>query len=120
MESKLGIEEVKQVLDLALAGVSVGASAMKDGHLGVEDLGYLMQLVPVVGPAVAGASKVPAELADLSEEEAAEVVAYVMAKLAIDNAKAVLVIEKALKTAVSVYELAKAIKSEAPAPVPAA
>ena len=106
-------------MDLALAGVSVGVSASKDGKIGVEDFGYLMALVPVVGPAIEGIDKVPAELADLDESEAAEVIAHVMGKLAVDDAKAIAIIGKSLKAIAAVYELVKAVKSEAPAPVAA-
>lgn len=110
MEQK-GTKELKELLDLALTGVEVGVAAQKDGHIGVEDLGLLLKLVPTIQPALDGIGEIPAELADLSTEEAADVVAHVMAKLVIDDAKARLVIEKALKAIVANYELIKAVKA---------
>lgn len=110
MEQK-GTKELKELLDLALTGVEIAVDAGKDGHVGVEDLGLLLKLAPVVQPAIEGVGEIPAELADLSTEEAADVVAHVMAKLAIDHAKARLVIEKALKALVANYELIKAVKA---------
>ena len=110
METK-GTKELKELLDLVLTGVEIAVDASKDGHVGVEDLGLLLKLAPVVQPAIDGIGEIPAELADLSAEEAADVVAYVMGKLAIDDAKARLVIEKALEVLISTYELIKAVKA---------
>lgn len=119
MTEAKGTKELKELVDLALTGVEVGVKASADGKVDVQDLGLLLTLVPTVGPAIDGIGEIPGELADLSTEEAAELVAHVMAKLAVDDAKAREVIEKALKAAAAVYALVKAIKAPAPAPVAA-
>lgn len=106
-----GTKELKELLDLALAGVEVGVKISADKKVDITDLGHLLILVPKVEPAFAGVGEVPSELADLSTEEAAEVVTHVMAKLMIEDAKAKLVVEKALKALVANYELVKAVKA---------
>lgn len=108
---KMGIQETKDCIDLGLAMIECAVQAKKDGKIGVEDAALLLQVIPKVGPAIEGASKVPSELADLESSEAAELVAHVMGKLAIDDAKAKEVIEKSLKAAVSIYDLVKAVKA---------
>jgi hypothetical protein len=75
------------------------------------DLGLLMQLVPVIGPAVESIGEVIPEAKDLSEAEAAELTAYIVAKLVIEDAKARLILEKALGLAVAGFGLYKAVKA---------
>lgn len=104
-----GTKNTKEVLALVLAGLRVGVAAMKDGKLSFDDLIELKELIPVVGPAISDIGEVPSEIGDLSTEEAADCVAYVMAELAIDDAKAKAVVTAGLKVAVAGYELYKAV-----------
>jgi hypothetical protein len=106
-----GTKNLIEVVDLALGLLEAGTGAMKDGKLGIDDLLQLKSLVTVVGPAIGDVGEVPGELADLTTEEAAEVVGHVMLKLAIDDAKARAVVAASLKLAVAGYELFKAVKS---------
>src|SRR5690606_14394263 len=93
MSEAHGTKELKELLDLILKGVEVGVLASKDGKVDAQDLGLLLTLVPHIQPAVDGVGMIPAELGDLSAEEAAEVIAHVMARLSVDNAKAVAIVE---------------------------
>jgi hypothetical protein len=63
-----------------------------------------------VGPALDGSGQIPAELKDLSADEAAQVIAHVGAKLGLENSKAMHIAEAALKVAASSYSLVKAIQ----------
>lgn len=119
MSEKKSVKELQEMLDLALMGVEVGVKASADGKVDLSDLALLIPLVGAVSPAIDGVGEIPGELADLSAEEAGELVAHVMAKLAVEDAHAREVAEKGLKAAVAVYELVKAVKS-APAPAPEA
>lgn len=119
MTEQKGIEGLKKVVDLGLTLVDIGTSAMKDGKIDAADLGQLMKLVPVIEPAVSNFGEVIPELKDLSTDEAIELVAYVSGKLMIENAKARLIVEKALKAAVAAFELVKAITAPVPAPAAA-
>jgi hypothetical protein len=124
MSEKKGVKELKEMIDLALAGVDVGIKASADGKVDVQDLSLLLSLIPLAGPAIDGVGEIPAELSDLSADEAAEVVAHIMAKLSLGNGKAIRVAEKALKAALAVYMLVQEVKApeevaapvEAPAP----
>lgn len=110
MEEQKSVKELKECLDLVLAGLEIGVKASADGKVDAQDLGHLLMLVPTIGPAMEGIGEIPAELADLSEAEAAELIAHVMAKLAVEDEKARLVIGKGLKVLVAGYDLVKAIK----------
>jgi len=112
----LGIGNLKSELDLGLAIVSMMKQAKADGKVDAADLGLLLQLIPVVGPAAGGLSQVVPELKDLSEAEGIELVVYVMNKLTVEDEKARLIVEKGLKWAVASSELGKAITFEPAAP----
>lgn len=107
----LGTTELKELLTLVLDGVAVGVDAAKDGKIDFADVPLVFRLIPDLGPAFSNVGQVPAELADLTQEEAADVVAFVMSKLALDDAKARAVIVAALKTLASGYELVQALRA---------
>jgi len=114
--TKLGVKETKELIDLMVTGVSVYDGAMADGKLGLEDLAQLFKLAPVLQPALDGVDKVIPELMDLDSEEGAEVVTYVVTKLAVQDPKARAIITAAFKSAVGLLELYRAVKmTEAPA-----
>lgn len=100
-----GIKETKEVLDLILTGVNIGVSVAADGKISVEDGALLMQLFPVVGPALSDISLVPQELGELSAEESAELIAHVGGKLTIGDAHVAAVINKSLKLVHAGFEL---------------
>lgn len=106
----MDVKNLKEVIDLALTGVEVVVKAKQDGKLDAADLGLLIQLVPAVGPAIDGIGEIPAELKDLDSAEAQELVAHVMAKLVIDDPKAVAIINASLKLVVGGLDLYKALQ----------
>ena len=111
MTEKKSAKELTDLVDLLLGLVSVGLQAEQDGKIDFQDLALLMQIVPLFAPAFDGVKEIPAELADLSLEEGEILVAHVMATLVISDVHAKAVIEKALKTAVAVYDLVKALQA---------
>lgn len=111
MSAKVGIENLKAVVDLGLAVVEAGVKISADGKVDAQDLGAVVAVIPAIPPAIAAGGQIPAELSDLDSEEAAELAAHVMAKLAVDDAKARAVIEASLKVAVAVVGLVKAVKA---------
>lgn len=106
-----GVKELIELLDLLLDAHSVVKQALSDGKVGLGDAALLFKLVPQIGPAVSGLSEVPAEVKDLTAAEAGQVVAHVMAKLAVEDAKARAIIAASLKVVVDGVELAKAISA---------
>lgn len=98
------------LLGLVIDGLNIGVAVAKEGKVSVADLPKLMTLIPDLEPAFADIGDVPTELSQLDEQTAADVVAFVMQKLQIADAHATAVANAALKAAVSVFELVKAIK----------
>jgi len=107
--TKLGLKETTEVCDLIVDMVKVGIEIGKDGKVSVEDVTTLFRLIPVVGPAFDNLKAIPEELKDMDPSEAAELVAHVATRLALENEKAQVITEKSLKCAVSIYDLVKTI-----------
>lgn len=113
---KLGIQETKDCLDLVLDLFGMGKEMAADGKLSVTDLGILVTKAPMLTMAAVkafeGVKEIPAELSELSEQEAAELVAHVSAKVLPDTSdKAKLIAEKAFKVVIAAYGLVVALKS---------
>ena len=111
MSNNLGVNDLKELLSLVFSVVKVGKGVMADGKIDLSDVITLTELLPYVIPAIDGAGNIPAELSDLSEQEAQELIAYVMLQISVDDVKARAIINSSFKCAFSVYELVKAIKS---------
>lgn len=107
MEDKL--KETKEMLDLVLDTVSIGVDATKDGKIALDDAALLLRLIPSLGPAIQDAGKIPAELAQMSEADAAALVAHVMERLAIQDEHARKVVDASLKAVAAVAHLVKTI-----------
>lgn len=98
------------LLDLLVDAIGVAADASKAGTISINDLPLLMRLIPDLGPALSNIGEIPAEVSALQAEDASALVQHVMAKLNIADAKALAVVDAALKMAVSSFALFKAIK----------
>lgn len=108
-EPKKSVKELKEALLLLVEMANAGIEIAKDGKIGLDDVGTLLKIVPALGPAISGVTEIPSEVSDIDAEEVAELVGAVVAKLAVDDQKARLIIEKSLKTAAAVAELVMAI-----------
>lgn len=104
-----GIKELKELMDLLLGVTNAILKAKEDGKIGVEDAKYLLDLLPLVGPSMDGVVQVPAELSDMTSDEAQELVAHVMASLMVTDLKAKAIVEQGLKTLICVYALVRVI-----------
>ena len=113
MTEAVGIKGTTEVVDAILTGVSVFQQAKADGKIDLSDLGLLLQLIPAIGPVAQDIGGVPAELKDLSAEEAQALVAHIMAKLNIADAHALAVATESLKFAAQGWSLYQAIKAPA-------
>lgn len=106
-----GIKNILEVVDLGLALVDVGVSVAKDGKVGIDDLGHVMKLVPVAGPAVEDIKEVLGEALDLDTAEGQQIVAHVAAKLVVDSVKAKAVTLAILELLVAGHKLFLAVKA---------
>lgn len=111
MGEKLGIQETKDVLALVLDAANIVGEAKKnDGKIDITDAALLIKLVPELAPAFAGITAVPAELGDLDEAEATELVAFVAAKFTLGDPHAREVVEAGLKAVSAVWHLIVVLK----------
>lgn len=107
----VGTKELKDLLDFALVGVEAGVKMAADGKFDMADLVQVWPVVQAAPAAFAGIDQLPAELKDLDSAEAAELVAHIVAKLAVDDAKAVAIVDASLKILVAGHGLFLAIKA---------
>ncbi len=103
---KVGIENLKVVADFGMACIEAGVEIGADGKITLQDVKPVLGLIPSVPALIAAVPKMPAEVADVDAEEGAELVAHIMGKLAVDDAKAREVIGISLKIAVKLAEVA--------------
>jgi len=111
MSEVKGLKETKEVLDFAIGAVTAVNNITADKKIDFSDLAHVMALLPIAGPALDGVKEIPAELMDLTSQEGVEMVAYVAAKLSLENSHAKDIALAAMKAAVATFELIKAVKA---------
>lgn len=111
----LGIDNLKKVIDLACeleqAGLKIAANKsnyMADLPLLVGELPVLAVEVPA---AIAAWPNVMPEVKDLDAKEALDAIAYTMGKMGVTDAKATLIVNKAIALVFAGKDLVAAIKS---------
>lgn len=109
--SGVGTKELKDLLDFALTGVEAGVKMAVDGKLDMADLVQVWPVVQAAPAAFSGLAQIPAELKDMDTAEASELVAHVVSKLAVDDAKAVVIIDASFKMLLAGHGLYLAIKA---------
>jgi hypothetical protein len=75
------IKNTKEVLDLAFAGGMAVKNALADGKIDLQDVGHLMPVIMLAGPALEDIALVPKEIGDLNAQEAQELMDYAKQKL---------------------------------------
>lgn len=71
------LKELKELVALVVAVVKAGQAAAADGKLDLNDLGFLMAVVPALGPALDNMGGIAAELDNWDEAHEAEMIAYI-------------------------------------------
>lgn len=103
------VAQLKDVVLLVAKGVKAGMDVAKDGKVDWSDVSHILGVTPALIAALDGVDKIPAELGDLSAEEAAELGAHLMSELALDDEKAKAVLGASLKVLVGVVDLVVAL-----------
>lgn len=106
-----GINELKEVVAF---GVSLGnalGKALEDGKITLTDAGLVVDPLLKAVPAFNGLEQVPAELADLTDEEKAELLQFVSEAFDIPQEKTEALVERGLKIAVDVIGFISALKA---------
>ncbi len=110
---KYAIKETKELLDLVFVAGLAFKNANSDGQINAADLGHLVPVFVAAGPAFEKIDQVPAEVGDLSQPEAEELLAYAQVKVPqiVDRPKLVNIVNAALGVGVSLVKLVAALKS---------
>lgn len=114
MPEKYGVKETQELLDGTLDyGNLVAACLEDDGKISKADFGKVLAAVPGLAmstyKAIEGLDKLPQELEDLSEEEAAQLVANTVSKFGWSSKKAQKIVKHALLVAAHTGLMVKAI-----------
>lgn len=105
-----GVKETKELLKFVIGLGMALEKALADGAIGVGDLVSFWSPLMNINDALKDISLVPKELADLSEDEKAELLAYIEQEFDIGNDALEAVIEKALKAGLQAFELIQCVK----------
>lgn len=113
MSEKMGVENLKEVIDLVLDGVDLGKAVLADGKVGADDLDDVFLALPKIAKDAVAAgtdiSMVVPEAKDLSAEEVSALGAHVVARLAVADEHAKAIVEASLLVAGSLLKLVKVI-----------
>lgn len=107
----LGIKETKELLGFVLSiGNAFGAS-LEDGEMTIGDLTEFVAPLIEAGDAFSDVTSIPAELADLSEEERVELLTYAKEKFSIPEEHVEDIVECGFETVAQIYELVQKIRA---------
>ncbi len=94
----------KEALQLIVSVANAAGKSLEDGKVGLTDLLNFVRAVQDIGPAIQGIDQVPAELANLSDDDKAELF-QVVASLDLPSDQVEAYVEKGLKAALLLAEL---------------
>lgn len=110
---KKGVQNLKEVIDLALDCVDLGKGVLADGTINMADLavafGHLPKIVSDLGPAIQDIDQIVPEVMDLDGEEGIALVAHVVGRIGGTTEQAKAIIEASVGMVVASVKLVKAI-----------
>lgn len=123
MDEKMDVKELKEVILAGVAYANVSIEVAKDEKVDWSDALLVGSKIPelfmATQQAIVGASKIPAELEDLSDEEVLEIVTAVASELKVGHEKAKKIVLASLKALGGNALLVKAILEPEAAPAQA-
>lgn len=108
----IGIKETKEFLKFVIDLVEAIDVSLQDGVISVGDAANFFTAIINAGSAFDNIGQVPAEVADLSLEEANELYSFVCEELSLSNEQAKLAVERLLEVGLKIYELVIFIKGK--------
>ena len=102
---EIGIKETKELLDFGFKLQKAVSAALENGKVGVADFPEFFPALMASAKAFSGAEKVPSELADLSEEEIGELVAFAEERFDLPNDGLEMLVEETIEMALKVIAL---------------
>lgn len=110
MTPTFGIQETKELLRFVLALGNAAGQAARDGKIDVSDLAYFVSALTKIGPALDKIDLVPKELADLSEAEREELLAFFRSEFDIPQDRLEAIIELLFSITLSFARLLAMLK----------
>lgn len=104
------VSESTELLQFIVGLAQALGSSMEDGRIDFHDLGNVLDVLQLVGPAFEGVAKVPAELAALDDDGKAELFT-VIEELDIPQDQVEMVVKNGLKIALDLVEFIDKIRS---------
>jgi len=120
VSEKLGVSDLKDVLQLGLIVRNDAVKALDDGKITLGDLPTFADVIPAAAKAISGVQNIPLEVADLSSQELDELHAWTKENYGVgdEHVKEVVAdcLELGLKVASVVLKALKVGESKADAP----
>lgn len=107
---EIGIEETTDVVKFGISLTNAIVKAKEDGKINLLDLALLVSPLTKLFPAISGIDKVPAEIADINDEELNVLILLAMNELEIDNTSAKEIIKQSLVVIHDIYKLYQIVK----------
>ncbi len=79
------MQELKDVIRAAIGLSKVIGYSLEDGKIDISDAASIFSAMPVLGKAVDGISKVPAELNSMDEQSKTDLVDFFKSELSLDD-----------------------------------
>ena len=118
---KYDITALKAVVDVGVAVAGVVKNSLLDGKIDINDIGFLIPVIPTLGPFFENIGDVGNELFELDKEEMDELVAYTKPKVdaAFSDEKVKAIVSNSLRLGLHLGGLISALKGEEARPLPA-
>lgn len=100
----LGIQETNDLLTFVGSFASTSAAVLEDGKVSLFELALFFESATLVKPAIDGIKQVPAELADLTDEEKKVLVENFATRFDLPNDRAEALTEKGLALGLSLVQ----------------
>lgn len=94
-------KELKEALKLVVELSKTLEKILKNGKVGMDDLGHLIALLPTLGPGLLGLEKLPSEFKNLTVDEARKLVEWFKEDFDIEADKAEMIVEKVFDAALA-------------------
>lgn len=111
MANTIGIKETNDVLSFVGSFASTAAAVLEDGKVSFIELAQFFESATLVKPAIDGIKNVPAELADMTDDEKDFLVQNFAARFDLTNDRAEALVEKGLGLALSLSQFIAEIRN---------
>lgn len=121
MAGKHGVDALKSIVDLGMAVAGFVKNASLDGKIDLNDIGFLIPIIPTLGPFFEKLGTIDDEFLEIDKDDEDNLVAYTKPKLdaSLTDEKIREIVRHSLRIGLHVGGLLSALKSGGVNPVPA-